>query len=490
MTTPTTRTTTAELDFLRGPVRDAFAARDRLAAMTTVHAEYSHDAAADLFAQLHQGQIRWVHDVGRWAAWDGRVWQMPADHIVAAAVMRFRGVYATVAGSDTRLGRAAAALSRQIDSGPFGAMTLAMLRNVKGLWAAAQDFDADPWTLNTPAGIVDLRDGVIQPHDPAALCTRCTTVAPDPRPAAEARPRFTRFLDEVFAPLSEADRAETIRFVQASLGYCLTGDTAIHALYFWYGAGRNGKNTLGDLVLRAAGTYGRKIPSSVLMASRGERHPTEIAQLRGVRLAVSSETESGVYWNESLIKEVTGDDRLSARFMRQDFFEFPRTHKHLIFGNNKPRVRAVDDALKARLKLVGFPVNFDAEGRADPTLPERLAREAPGVLAWLIEGAAAVWAAERRLPACGAVARATDDYLAELDSLGLWIEERCRVDDPDARATSTALYESYAEWKRARGETALSHTAWSPLMQQRGFRYHKTGGRRMFLGVQPLPRDF
>lgn len=485
MTTPTTRTTTAELDFLRGPVRDAFAARDRLAEITTGDVEYSHAAAASLFAQIQQAKILWVSDAGRWAAWNGVRWVMPADDLMRCAVRDFCQIYAAVASTDNRLGRGAVAIGRTIQSSGFAAAALKMLEADRRLLADAADFDPDPWDLNTPAGIVDLRTGAIRPHDPAALCTRCTAVAP----AGDAeRPRFDRFLAEVFAPLSEADRAETIRFVQASLGYCLTGDTAIHALYFWYGSGRNGKNTLGDLVRHCAGDYARKIPSNVLMASRfGERHPTEIAQLRGVRLAVSSEIEAGAYWDESRIKEVTGDDRLSARFMRQDFFEFPRTHKHLIFGNNKPRVRAVDAALRARMKLVGFGVDFEAAGRADPALPEALRAEAPGVLAWLIQGAAAVWTAGRRLPACGVVAAATDEYLTDADTLGLWIDECCRADDPAAWTQSSALYASYAAWKRDRNEPPLTQTAWSPLVQQRGFRHHKKGGGlRGFVGIQLL----
>lgn len=482
----TTSVAHPELDFLLGPGRDMFAARDRLAAVTTGDVEYSHAAAAALFAQIQRAKILWVRDAGRWAAWDGVRWAMPADDLMRCAVRDFCQVYAAVAIDDDRLGRSAVTIGRAIQSSGFAVSVLKMLEADRRLLMDAARFDPEPWDLNTPGGIVDLRSGVIRPHDPEALCTRCTAVAPDLRPAAEARPRFEQFLAEVFAPLSETDRAETIRFVQASLGYCLTGDTAIHALYFWYGSGRNGKNTLGDLVLHAAGDYARKIASSVLMASRAERHPTEIAQLRGVRLAVSSEIRAGAYWDESLIKEVTGDDRLSARFMRQDFFEFPRTHKHLIFGNNKPRVHAVDAALRARLRLVEFGVDFEAAGRADPALPAALRAEAPGVLAWLIEGAAAVWTAGRRLPGCRVVASATDEYLTDADTLGLWIEECCRVEEPDAQETSGALYQSYAEWKRARGETALSHTAWSPLMQQRGFRRHKTGGRQVFVGIQLL----
>lgn len=477
------------LSFLWGPPRDWFAARDQLAAMTTPHAEYSHAAASELFARLHQRSIRWVEDTESWAVWNGRWWVMPARGTVGLAAKHFQAAYAAVAGSDTRLGRGSAALSRQIGSEPFAKAMLAMASKEEMLWAREQDFDRDAWTLNTPGGLVDLRTGALRPHDPEALCTRCTAVAPD---AASPRPRFERFLADVFEPLSEADRAEVVRFVQASLGYCLTGDTTIHALYFWYGGGRNGKSTLGELVLHAAGSYGRKIPSSVLMASRfGERHPTEIAQLRGVRLAVSSEITEGEYWDESRIKEVSGDDTLAARFMHKDHFTFRRTHKHLIFGNNKPRIRTVDAALRARLKLTEFARDFEAENRVDPGLPERLRAEAPGVLAWLIEGAAAVWAAGRRLPACRVVERATDDYFTEADVLGLWIEECCVVDDKDAPpppswTQSSVLYANYAEWKRARNEPPASHTKWAQqLVQERRFRQHKrSGGLRGFCGIQ------
>ncbi|MCZ7565161.1 MAG: phage/plasmid primase, P4 family [Burkholderiales bacterium] len=257
------------------------------------------------------------------------------------------------------------------------------------------------------------------------------------------------------------------------MGSCLSGAPSDHWLMFWYGQGRNGKNTMGELVMEILADYARKVPAQTLMHdARGERHPTEIANLVGLRLAFSSEVSDRDCWHESRIKELTGDAMLSARFMRGDFFEFPRTHKHIVYGNYRPMLRVVDSAIVERLHLVPFSATFTADlGNRDPDMPAKLWSEAGAVLSWLLEGHAK-WREDGTLRPCAAVAEATRDYFDAQGGLDAWVSDRCDVVARDERPTmlldpAQKLYRDYSEWKESRGELPMSKTRWGEQMQRR-----------------------
>ena len=258
-----------------------------------------------------------------------------------------------------------------------------------------------------------------------------------------------------------------VRFHQMSLGAMLSGAKEEHWLIYWFGTGRNGKNLLADLVFSILGEYAHKLPSSALMSKKHEAHPTELTGLRGVRLALSSEIEEGAFWNEARLKELTGDEYITARYMGRDAFTFTKSHKHLILGNHRPQIKTVDDAIKNRVLLVPFDVSF--AGREDRDLPQKIRAEAGFVLHWLIEGHTAWMENGKRLPKCEAVERATKGYFAAQSTIEMWIDERCRkVDDPDRPAngwcTASELYDDYQQWKRARGEAPVSQTRFGEFM--------------------------
>lgn len=252
--------------------------------------------------------------------------------------------------------------------------------------------------------------------------------------------------------------AELIEFMRRALGYAVTGDRREQVLFFWYGLGANGKSVLAEFIQWLMGSYSIKLPATALMQSKGERHPTELAQLRGKRLAVSSELDETSFFNESLVKELTGDNTLTARFMRADFFEFAMTQKHIIIGNFKPRLRGGDPAMARRMLLVPFMASFKGAAR-DPHMLDKLKAEAPAILYWITRGTLA-WASEG-LAVPLAVRDASAEYMADHDDLALWIEECC-VREGEARAA--LLYESFARWKKARGEHAPSQTTWGPRL--------------------------
>jgi putative DNA primase/helicase len=461
-----------------GAVHDPAALSEELLELVSFEQPYTDFQAADMFHQYVMGRVLWVTDMGCFAVWDGRRWKMRADAELEAALAQFLTGFSVMASQDRAFGGMAATLARKLNTAAFLSSTMAALRVRGHLHRTAEDFDRDGWMLNTPAGTVDLRTGVVVPHAPEHLITKLTAVSPDTRPLEEAAPRFTRFMREIFERAGDTpeEDAELVRFVQAALGYTLTGDRRIHAMMFWYGEGGNGKNTLGDRVMEIAGDYARKLPASELMSSKHERHPTGVAQLRGIRLAMSSEIAQGAYWNDSLIKELTGDEKLAARFMRQDFFEFTQTHKHVIYGNHKPRLGQVDGGMKRRLKLVPFKQDFTGE-RADATLPALLKAESPGILSWLIEGAAAVHAAGCKLPGCAIVERETEAYFATMDAFGSWVAECCVVDRgvdpktgvPRAFCGKADAFNSWRLFMRERNEEAGSQTRFGGMMDRAGY---------------------
>lgn len=462
----------------------------RIQSEATPYGSYTHADAAEIFARWNQTRIRRCKQTGQWLVWDGRVWKDGALDVVLDALDHFLSIYGQ-SGLLELGGKAGAAIQKQINAQGFMHGTMAFLENKQELAVDVGELDADPWALNTPDGIIDLRTGALTAHQPEAYCTKITACAPCSVEEFEAQftgSRFNQFLHEIFERVPREEVAELIAFEQQTCGYCLTGDSTLHFLKFWYGEGRNGKSTLGELLQGVAGTYSKKISNTVLMTAKGERHPTEIANLLGVRMAVASEIAEGAYINEALVKELTGDAELSARFMRKDFFSFARTHKHIIYGNNKPRLRIADAAIKSRLKLTAFEVNFEAAGRTDSGLKARLMEESGLILRWLLEGARELYQGGMRMPRSAFVSRETEDYVTDNDVLKLWLDERtvsgvAGVSGEAVRTRSSELYRDYREWRMSRGEHSESIQRWAQLMVTRGQKRAVRDGIAVFIGI-------
>lgn len=427
----------------------------------------TQDSVAQIFARKMDGKMLYNHTRDKWLEWDGTRWQIEATK----KALNFARDLARSVNYEG---------NRSIGSASFCAGVEQLAKADPVLSAKGTEFDCDNYLLNTPGGTFDLRTNTLRPHNPADRLTMCTAVTPN----HEGGAAFDKFLGEI----TQGNR-ELAEFLQVSLGACLSGAVESHWMLFWIGQGRNGKNTLGDLVQDAMGDYARKVPTSTLMAKTHEGHPTEIANLQGIRLALSSEINDGEYWHEARINEVTGDGTLSARFMRGDLFTFQRTHKHLIYGNHRPQLRTVGNAITSRIKIVPFKASF--LGREDGDLPRRLRENLGYVLAWLIEGHSKWLAADKRLPPCQAVESESADYFAAQSTPEMWLAERVQILAPDVRPASQCpkssdLYRDYANWKKDRGENPISQTRWAETMQKK-FQKEASNGVR-YRGLMLIPQ--
>jgi putative DNA primase/helicase len=309
------------------------------------------------------------------------------------------------------------------------------------------------------AATFDLRTGIGRKPDPLDYITRKTACRC--APAGTPHPRWTAFLDRI------TDRnAELQGFLQRYAGYCLTGVTTEHVFVFAYGTGANGKSTFSNTVAGILGDYATIADMSTFIATTAEKHPTDLAKLNGARLVIAQETQKGRRWDETKIKALTGGDTMTARFMRQDFFDFTPTFKLFICGNHKPRLNSIDEAMRRRLLLVPFTVQIPPAER-DKNLTEKLKPEWPAILRWMLDGCLE-WQHIGLVPPA-IVHEATDAYFADQDTLAQWLEE-CTEDGGDfAFSRATELFASWKTWCEARNTKAGSTQVLSEALADRGF---------------------
>ncbi len=412
----------------------------------------SDDELALKFSERHGSLIRYVAAWDRWLLWDGqrfayderrRLFDMVRElcREVLAEHMADPALTETQRKSlRNRLGAAATiwSVSKLVGADPRHAVS-------------PDQLDVDAWSLNTPAGVIDLRSGTRRTHDPAELHTKITAAAP----VGEC-PLFLATLDR-----AQPD-PEIREYLQRLAGYAMTGSAREHAMTFAVGGGRNLKGTIFHAIRRALGDYGLVVSSDLLMESHHDRHPTELAVLRGARLVVMSEIDTGRRWNESRLKRLTGGDPISARFIGKDLFEFEPSHTLVVIGNAKPGLRQVDEAMRARLHLVEFGVTIP-ESERDTEMPEKLKAEYGGILNWMIAGCVD-WL-EIGLCPPASVRSATSDYLAGEDMLAAWLNE-CTT--PGGQITLAAAHRSYREWCQTNGAIVLGRNSFADQLNTRG----------------------
>jgi putative DNA primase/helicase len=428
---------------------------------------------AERLAARYARKLRYCHVWGKWLSWTGEHWAIDKSGVAnRAAKNTVRRMYReaeTVDDDDKRKQLVMWALASE--SRKARNAMIDMAASEPGIPVQPEDLDSDPWAFNCTNGTINLRTGTLRPHHQDDMITRLCPVAFDPHAQC---PTWLATLDLFFA----SDQ-RLIAYWQRLCGYALVGVIRDHILPIAYGVGSNGKSTILGALMDVMGTdYAMKAPPALLMAKAHEAHPTERADLFGKRLVVAIETESGRRIDEVLIKELTGGDRIRARRMREDFWEFSPTHTLMMATNHRPVVRGTDHGIWRRLKLIPFTVTMPDE-KADKAVPEKLKAEAPGILAWCVRGCLA-WQ-EIGLNEPDSVKLSTAEYRSEQDVIGAFLEERTLA-DPAVRARCGEVYAAYKDWAEKAGEKPLSLKAFGLTMKERGFNTIASNGK-WYLGI-------
>ena len=434
---------------------------------------------AERFVYRHGSDVRYCYPWGKWLVWNGARWERDeAGKVYKLAKAAVRGIYNEAANAEDEDRRKA--LAKHAAASESEAKIRAMLELSKPeVPVSPDDLDAAPWLLNAPNGTVDLRAGELREHRREDLLTKMAGAEYHPGAAA---PAWEAFLEHVLP-------GEELRgFVQRAAGYSATGDTSEQCMLINHGAGANGKSTFHEAVSAALGDYAMRTPTEMLMSKRGGGVPNDVARLKGARFVTASETEEGRRLAESLIKDLTGQDTISARFMRGEFFDFKPTHKLWLSTNHKPEIRGTDSAIWRRIRLVPWAVSIPP-AEQDKKLPAKLRAESAGVLAWCVEGCVE-WG-RTGLQAPDEVRKATVAYRSEMDVIGAFLRDECEI-GRDFKATLKAVYSRYEEWCEEGGERAESKRKFNARLTERGQfadRRSGPGGLREWHGLRLLTKE-
>ena len=436
--------------------------------------DYTEQGNAIRMKDDHGDVLRYQPGLG-WCAWDGQVWETGAEG---------RAWYLVMAQAD-KLGMEA---ERMMQLAPRGegkdktpeqkeaerafawAQRCRSYSNQRNTLAAASklmeagdidEFDPNPWVLNTPAGVVDLRTGETHEHESSHMCTKITSVAPRiGRPA----PKWKEFLRQV-----TGGDAEFERYLQMVAGMSLVGQVYEEGLVISYGPGGNGKSTLFAVWQALVGSYSGTIRNEVLVGNKNGSEVQGAAQLRGLRLVVTSELEEATRMNLSLLKRLTSRDRISARPLYHDPIEFTPTHTLILHTNHLPKLSSCDGGTKRRIAIAPFEMSIPPEKKIADFAEVLVREEGPEILGWMIEGAIAFYKADMKLKKPKVVLDATAEYFASEDKIGRFISECCEV-GPDREQRSGKVFEAFKRWCSEENIPAGRSNEFVHELEQRGFK--------------------
>jgi putative DNA primase/helicase len=412
--------------------------------------------------------LRYVSERGKWLIWDGYYWRWDESDETVQLVREMGRLFPTTSARQMAWQRHT--LSKQGIAACLGVACADPRVRV-----AADRLDAHSLELNTPDGIIDLETGEIRPPDPQQMHTQSTSIGPD---FDMPTPRFDAFMNDTFG----GDDL-MVEFMLRLMGYSASGDTRFHVLPFLHGPGQNGKSQLVELLTLMLGDYAMAAGEGFLVANHND-HPTVLAKLKGRRFVMGAEVNQGDRFNEARMKQLTGGDMVTARFMHKDEFTFRPTHHLWLMGNHQPQVAAGGDSFWRRMRLIPFAHRVPDELKIDRLAEIMYAEEGPGILAKVILGAVDAFAHGLQEPQ--SVMAATGEYADEEDHLTRFLEEAVKLGGGlSQRLRTSDLRSSYVKWC---GEEGIKGAQMSPQalgreLKQRGVMSDRSNGKRYYLGM-------
>ena len=434
---------------------------------------------AERLVARHGKDIRYCHEWNKWLIWTGTHWQIDlTGEVERRAKETIRAIYSEAAEIEDEEKRAALAkhAAKSETNRAISAM-VELAKSEPGIPVLSDQLDSDIWLLNCKNGTLDLRTGELRPHDRKDYITKIIPV--EYNPYADFV-EWAKFLDRIMN-----GNRELISFLQRGVGYSLTGSTREQCLFMLYGSGANGKSTFLEAIAETLADYAQRTPTDTLLAKDTSGISNDIARLKGARFVVASEVEEGKRMAESLVKQMTGGEKMTARFMRAEYFEFMPHFKLWIGTNHKPVIRGTDHAIWRRIKLIPFNVTIP-EPERDKELPNKLRKEKAGILNWAVMGCMD-WLKDG-LGEPEEVVKATGEYRSEMDVLTRFISDCC-VTNTQKCTKSSELYRKYTEWSKDNGEFTLSQTKFSTRLQEKGFSKIRTSRGMVWEGIAIVDDD-
>jgi putative DNA primase/helicase len=428
-------------------------------------------ANAARLAARHGHDLRYTAARG-WFAWDGKRWATDEKGLRVQALAKdtAKAIFGEIEGAEDR-----SAMFRHARRSQSKASIDAMIwlaRSESGIPAAITEFDSNGWLLNVANGTLDLKSGELRAHRREDLISQIVDIAHDADAECEL---WDAFLWRV------TDRNEELySYLRRFVGYLLVGDMSDQSLHFLYGLGANGKSVFCEVLMRLLGEYAVAVSPDLIMLKRHGGIPNDVARLRGVRAALMNETSQGSRFDEAKLKDLTGGDTLTARFLHQEFFDFRPTHRIVIRGNHKPAINGTDEGIWRLLRLVPFTVTIPEDER-DQHLLAKLEAELPGILNWALQGCRE-WQTQGLKPP-PIIADAVRAYREESDTLGRFIAECCEVRKL-GQVKSSTLFKRYQEFAESAGERWIASKDLPHEMQRRGFTWKRTNAGGLYEGLE------
>jgi putative DNA primase/helicase len=410
----------------------------------------------------------------KWLVWNGRFWEIDESGALVheKGLQMVRNIYDELLKTDDHRER--------MEIEKFAMISESVRRREACVKAAqyiselnirCEDLDKNSWLLNVNNGTIDVLTGEFGEHRQEEMITKIANVEYDPDADC---PLWKKFIREIMDY-----REDLIAFVQTAAGWALTGDTSEQTMFILFGSGANGKSTFLNTIMHILGDYATATATETFMKKAGDQTTNDIARLRGIRFVTTTEAEQGRRLSEPLIKKITGNDQMTARFLYGEFFNFTPAFKIWMATNHKPVIKGTDHGIWRRIKLIPFTTRIEEEDQ-DKHLEEKLREEASGILNWLLAGTRR-WRQEG-MRAPKVVMTATDEYRGEMDVIGNFIKEKC-VQKKEVSIRIRELYKTYVDWCDENNEHAVSERFLSMRMKEIGFQQTRTAEARWWSGL-------
>jgi len=429
---------------------------------------------AERFVREHGEGVRYCAEIKKWFIWNGRLWERDSSgEIYRRAKKTVREMLVEAAHIESEeVRKALVKHERRSESENRIKAMVNVAQSESGVPIRLTDFDADPMLFNVQNGTIDLRKGELRKHRREDLISKISPVTFD---ALASAPHWGSFIKRI-----TKDSEGLGEYLARTVGYSLTGETSEHALFLLYGTGANGKSTFLEALRYVMGDYAATADFGAFLISKAQGIRNDIARLKGARFVTATESEAGKRMAESLVKQLTGGDQVSARFLYGEFFEFQPAFKLFLGTNHRPKVIGSDEGIWRRIRLIPFAITIPPSER-DRNLTAKLKSEAQGILNWAIAGLRDWFDGGLKDP--DEVLVATKEYRQREDAIAHFLESCCTLQS-DARAGSEALYKQYCNWANTNNEYLLNSRDFSKTLEEKDFVKKHTSQGTTWFGIE------